>query len=79
MSTMKKLIRAQAGFKLERIEHLGARQRREVWFKLSSGRAAPGRIIADEAEAQLAFSREVAALLEDPFTMGRIRQGALDH
>ncbi|MGO4410957.1 MULTISPECIES: hypothetical protein [unclassified Brevundimonas] len=80
MSTVtKKLIRAQAGVKLERIEHLAARQRREVCFKLSSHRATPERIIADEAEAQKAFSREVGASLEDAFVKGLIKQGGLDH
>jgi hypothetical protein len=80
MSTVKKkVIRAQAGVKLERIEHLAARQRSAVCFKLTSRRATPERIIADEGEAQRAFSREVAASLEDAVVKGLINQGALDH
>lgn len=76
---MKKLVRAQAGVKLERIEHLAARQKKSVCFKLSSHRNVPERLIAEEAEAQRAFALEVAASLEDKVVQGLIEQGALDH
>lgn len=76
---MKKLVRAKAGVKLERIDHLAARQKRAVCFKLSSHRNTPERIIADEAEAQQAFDREVAASLEDKVVQGLIAQGYFDH
>jgi folate-dependent phosphoribosylglycinamide formyltransferase PurN len=76
---MKKLVRAKAGVKLERIDHLAARQKRAVCFKLSSHRNTPERMIADEAEAQLAFDREVAASLEDKVVQGLIASGYLDH
>lgn len=80
MSTMKKtLIRAKAGVKLERIEHLAARQRREAFFKLTSHRNTPEKLITDETEAQQAFAREVAASLEDKVVQGLIEQGAFDH
>lgn len=76
---MKKLVRAQAGVRLERIEHLAARQKRETFFQLTSHRNTPSRVIFDEAEAQRAFAREVAASLEDDVVKGLIKQGALDH
>jgi folate-dependent phosphoribosylglycinamide formyltransferase PurN len=76
---MKKLVRAQAGVKLERIEHLAARQKRAVCFKLTSHRNTPERLIADEQEAQRAFAREVAASLEDKVVQGLIASGYLDH
>jgi hypothetical protein len=76
---MKKLIRAKAGVKLERIERLAARQKRESFFRLTSHRKTPERLIFDEAEAQRAFAREVAASLEDDVVQGLIKQGALDH
>lgn len=76
---MKKLVRAQAGVKLERIEHLSARQKRETFFRLTTHRKTPERLIFDEAEAQRAFAREVAASLEDDVVKGLIKQGALDH
>lgn len=75
---MKKLVQAQAGVRLERIEHLAARQKREVCFKLSSHRNNAERIIADEDEAQRAFDREVAASLEDKVVQGLIASGYLD-
>lgn len=76
---MKKLVRAQAGVKLERIEQLAARQKRAVCFKLTSHRNTPERLIADEQEAQRAFAREVAASLEDKVVQGLIASGYLDH
>lgn len=76
---MKKLVRAQAGVRLERIDHLAARQKRAVCFKLTSHRNTPERLIADEAEAQRAFAREVAASLEDKVVQGLIKSGYLDH
>ncbi len=75
---MKKLVRAQAGVRLERIDHLAARQKRAVCFKLTSHRNTPERLIADEAEAQRAFAREVAASLEDEVVKGLIRRGVVD-
>lgn len=76
---MKKLVRAKAGVKLERIERLAARQKRETFFRLTSQRKTPERLIFDEAEAQRAFAREVAASLEDDVVQGLIKQGAFDH
>ena len=76
---MKKLVRAQAGVKLERIDHLAARQKRAVCFKLTSHRNIPERLIADEQEAQRAFAREVAASLQDKVVQGLIASGYLDH
>lgn len=75
---MKKLVRAQAGVRLERIDHLAARQKRAVCFKLTSHRNTPERLIADEAEAQRAFAQEVAASLEDEVVKGLIRRGVVD-
>ncbi|MNE19987.1 hypothetical protein D3C80_1130880 [compost metagenome] len=75
---MKKLVRAQAGVRLERIDHLAARQKRAVCFKLTSHRNTPERLIADEAEAQRAFAREVEASLEDEVVKGLIRRGVVD-
>lgn len=76
---MKKLVRAQAGVRLERIEHLAARQKREAFFRLTTHRNTPERLIFDEAEAQRAFAREVAASLEDDVVKGLIKNGVLDH
>lgn len=76
---MKRLVRAQAGVKLERVEHLAARQKRGVFFKLTSHRNTPQKVIADEDQAQRAFAREVAASLEDKVVQGLIRQGVFDH
>lgn len=76
---MKKLVRAKAGVKLERIDHLAARQKRAVCFKLSTHRNQPERLIAEEAEAQQAFDREVAASLEDRVVQGLIASGYFDH
>lgn len=76
---MKKLVRAKAGVRLERIEHLAARQKRETFFRLTTYRNTPPRTIFDEAEAQRAFAREVAASLEDEVVKGLIKQGVLDH
>lgn len=76
---MKKLVRAQAGVRLERIDHLAARQKRAVCFKLSTHRNTPERLIADEQEAQRAFAREVAASLEDKVVQGLIASGYFDH
>ncbi|MNS89576.1 hypothetical protein D3C72_1235930 [compost metagenome] len=75
---MKKLVRAQAGVRLERIDHLAARQKRAVCFKLTSHRNTPERLIADEAEAQRAFAREVEASLEDEVVKGLIRRGVVE-
>lgn len=75
---MKKLVRAQAGVRLERIDHLAARQKRAVCFKLTSHRNTPERLITDEAEAQRAFAREVEASLEDEVVKGLIRRGVVD-
>lgn len=75
---MKKLVRAQAGVRLERIEHLAARQKREAFFRLSTHRNTPPRMIIDEAEAQRAFAREVAASLEDEVVKGLIRKGLIE-
>ena len=77
-SAMKKLVRAQAGVKLERIERLAGRQK-EVSFRLSTHRTGQPRIIIGEDEAQRAFAREVAASLEDTVVQGLIEQGAFDH
>lgn len=76
---MKKLVRAQAGVRLERIEHLAARQKRETFFRLTTHRNTPERLIFDEVEAQRAFAREVAASLEDDVVKGLIKNGVLDH
>ena len=62
----KKLIRTRFGVRLERIEEAVSRRGRKVLFRLSSRRAAAARLILDEAEAQRAFAREVAACLVDP-------------
>jgi len=75
---MKKLVRAQAGVKLERIERLAGRQK-EVSFRLSTHRKGQPRIIIGEDEAQRAFAREVAASLEDTVVQGLIEQNAFDH
>lgn len=75
---MRKLVRAQAGVRLERIDHLAARQKRAICFKLTSHRNTPERLIADEAEAQRAFAREVEASLEDEVVKGLIRRGVVD-
>jgi hypothetical protein len=72
---MKKLVRAQAGVTLERIEHLAAGQKREAFFRLSTHRNVPPRTICDEAEAQRAFAREVAASLEYEVVKGLIWKG----
>jgi hypothetical protein len=76
---MKKLVRAQAGVRLERIEHLAARQKRESFFRLTTHRNTPARMIIDEAEAQRAFAREVTASLEDEVVKGLIKRGVLDN
>lgn len=75
---MKKLVRARAGVRLERIEHLAARQKRETFFRLTTHRNAPERLIFDEAEARRAFAREVAASLEDSVVAALIERGVLD-
>lgn len=75
---MKKLVRAQAGVRLEKIEHLAARQKREAFFRLTTHRNAPPRTIIDEAEAQRAFAREVTASLEDEVVKGLIRKGVVE-
>jgi hypothetical protein len=75
---MKKLVRAQAGVKLERIKRLSARQKDETFYRLTSSRNTPERVIFDE-DAQRAFAHEVAASLEDKVVKGLIEQGALDH
>lgn len=75
---MRKLVRAQAGVKLERIERLAGRQK-EVSFRLSTHRTGQPRTIIGEDEAQRAFAREVAASLEDAVVQGLIEQGAFDH
>ena len=75
---MTKLVRSQAGVKLERVEHLAARQKRETFFRLTTHRKASERLIFDEAEAQRAFAREVAASLEDDVVKGLIRRGVVD-
>lgn len=74
---MKKLVRAQADVKLERIEYLAARQKRMVEFRLTTHRNAPERFILEEAEAQRAFAREVAASLEDRTVQDRLKRSAL--
>ncbi|MNS30084.1 hypothetical protein D3C72_621060 [compost metagenome] len=75
---MKKLVRAQAGVKLERIERLAARQKAETFFRLTSHRKTPERLIFDAAAAQRAFAREVAASLDDETVKGLIRKGVID-
>lgn len=75
---MSKLVRSQAGVKLERVERLAARQKRETFFRLTTHRKTSERLIFDEAEAQRAFAREVAASLEDDVVKGLIRRGVLD-
>lgn len=75
---MKKLLRAKAGVRLERIERLAGRQK-EVSFRLSTHRVRQQRTIFDEDEAQRAFAREVAASLEDRAVRGLIDRGALEH
>lgn len=47
-------------------EEGGSRRGQKVLFRLASRRAAGDRLILDEAEAQRAFAREVAACLVDP-------------
>ncbi|WEK58882.1 MAG: hypothetical protein P0Y52_04925 [Candidatus Brevundimonas phytovorans] len=76
---MKKMVRAHAGVKLERIKRLSARQKDETFYRLTSSRNTPERVILDEDQAQRAFAREVAASLEDKVVKGLIEQGALDH
>jgi hypothetical protein len=60
-----KIIRTRLGVKLERLKE-GLPAWPEGPVTLSSRRAAGDRLILDEAEAQRAFAREVAACLVDP-------------
>jgi len=76
---MTKLVRAQAGVKLERIKRLSARQKDEIFYRLTSIRTASERVIFDVDQAQRAFAREVAACLEDKAVKGLIEHRALDH
>jgi hypothetical protein len=76
---MKKLVRVQAGVKLERIKRLSARQKDETFYRLTSSRNTSGRVIYDVDQAQRAFAREVAASLEDKAIKGLFDRGALDH
>ena len=70
-----KVLRSRLGVRLERIEEAMSRRSGKVLFRLSSRRAAPVRLIVDEAEAQRAFAREVAACLADPEITALARQG----
>jgi len=70
-----KLLRTRLGVRLERIEEAASRRRGAVKFKLSTRRAAAERFIADEAEAQRAFAREVAACLTDPHVRRMVQRG----
>lgn len=76
---MKKLVRNQAGVKLERIKRLSAHQKDETFRRLTISRNTPERVIFDKDQAQRAFAREVAASLEDKVVRGLIEQGALDN
>lgn len=76
---MKKLVRTQAGVKLERIKRLSARQKDETFYRLTSSRNTSGRVIYDVDQAHRAFAREVAASLEDKAIKGLFDGGALDH
>lgn len=71
----KKIIRTRLGVKLERLEEGCSRRGRKVLFRLSSRRAAADRLILDEAEAQRAFAREVAACLVDPHIRTLAKRG----
>lgn len=70
-----KVMRSRLGVRLERIEEAVSRQSRKVLFRLSSRRAAAVRLIVDEAEAQRAFAREVAACLDEPEITALARRG----
>lgn len=73
---MKKLVRAQAGVKLERIKRMAGGRRKQTFYRLTSGRNTSGRVIFDKNEAHRAFAREVAADLEDKVVKGMIGSGA---
>lgn len=70
-----KVLRSRLGVRLERIEQAVSRRSGKVLFRLSSRRAAAVRLIVDEAEAQRAFAREVAACLGDPEITALARRG----
>lgn len=62
---MKKLLRAQAGVKLERIKRLSSRQKGETFYRLTNRRKSSERVMFDEDQAHRAFAREVAAALQE--------------
>lgn len=62
---MKKLLRAQAGVKLERIKRLSAGQKDETFYRLTNRRKSSERMMVDEDQAHRAFAREVAASLQE--------------
>ncbi|MET4682508.1 hypothetical protein [Brevundimonas faecalis] len=72
----KTLLRSQAGVRLHRIEDLATRQR-QILFRVSTHREVQPKLYPDEAMANRAFAREVAASLEDPVVRGLIARGDL--
>lgn len=52
---MKKLVRAQAGVKLERIKRMAGGRRKQTFYRLISGRNTSGRVIFDKNEAHRAL------------------------
>jgi hypothetical protein len=77
MAQKKTLVASKAGVRLERIEDLAERQRGKITYKLSTYRPPQPRYIADELEAQEAFSREVTASLQDPVIVALMERGTI--
>ncbi|WP_292037082.1 MULTISPECIES: hypothetical protein [unclassified Brevundimonas] len=75
---MKKLVRAQAGVKLERIKRPAARQKTETFYRLTNSRQASERVMFDKEQAHRAFAREVAASLQEKAVMD-LDQDAFGH
>ena len=76
---MRKLIRAEAGVKLKRINRTVAGKTKQICYRLTSTRKASGRVIFDASEAHRAFAREVAINLEGQAWRGPSGRGATDH
>ena len=78
MGTRKTLVKARAGVRLQRIEHLARQQVVQSSWQLSTLRKNQPRSFADEVEAEDAFDMEVIASLTDPIIIDMQRRGLID-
>lgn len=73
MATRKILVHSESGVRLERIETRSQRGATSTMYCVRTLRPNQPRMLADRAEAELAFAREVTASRLDPVIKAMLR------